>query len=101
MSQYIISKPASRDLQEISDYFAVENINAGERLLRTFNQKCQQLVNFPKIGRQYGNLRPGLRGVPLDGYIIFYLIVSNGIEIVRVVSGRRKLEPLFADTDDQ
>lgn len=41
MSQYIISLPASHDLQAITDYFAVENLDAGERLLRLFNQKCQ------------------------------------------------------------
>lgn len=101
MSQYIISKPASRDLQAISDYFAVENINAGDHLLQAFNQRCQQLVSFPGIGRQYENLHPGLRGLPLDGYIIFYVIASDGIEIVRVVSGRRNLKSLFADKDDK
>ncbi len=57
MSQYVISEPASRDLQAISDYFAVENVDAGEGLLRGFNQRCRQLVSFPSMGRQYENLR--------------------------------------------
>ena len=52
MSRYIISLPASRDLRAIADYFAVENVDAGERFLRAFNQKCQQLVSFPNMGRQ-------------------------------------------------
>ncbi|MEH2025373.1 type II toxin-antitoxin system RelE/ParE family toxin [Nostoc sp.] len=51
MNRYIISLPASRDLQAIADYFAVENVEAGERLLYAFNQKCQQLVSFPKLER--------------------------------------------------
>ncbi|MEH2059472.1 MAG: type II toxin-antitoxin system RelE/ParE family toxin [Nostoc sp.] len=54
-------------------------------------QKCQQLVSFPNMGRQYEDLRPSLRGLPLDGYIIFYIITGQGIEIFRVVSGRRKV----------
>lgn len=37
MSQYIISQPASGDLRAIIDYFAVENVEAGERLLQAFN----------------------------------------------------------------
>lgn len=101
MRRYIISLPASRDLQAIATYFAVENVEAGERLLRAFNQKCQQLVVFPNIGRQYENLRPGLRGLSLDGYIIFYQIVNDGIEIVRVVSGRRDLKSLFANPEEE
>lgn len=101
MSQYIISLPASRDLQVITDYFAGENFDVGERLLQLFNQKCQQLISFPNIGRLYEDLRPGLRGLPFDGYIIFYQIVDDGIEIVRVVSGRRDLGALFSDEDDE
>jgi toxin ParE1/3/4 len=30
MSRYIISLPASCDLREISQYFALENVEAGE-----------------------------------------------------------------------
>ncbi|MEH1796473.1 type II toxin-antitoxin system RelE/ParE family toxin [Nostoc sp.] len=72
MNRYIMSLPASGDLQAIADYFAVENVEAGEQVLYVFNQKCQQLVSFPNMGRQYDDLRPGLRGLPLDGDIIFY-----------------------------
>lgn len=39
MSRYIISLPAARDLQTIADYFALENVDVGERLLKAFNQK--------------------------------------------------------------
>ena len=78
MSRYIISLPASRDLQAIADYFAVENFDIGERLLQLFNQKCQQLISFPNIGRLYEDLRPSLRGLPFDGYIIFYQTVDDG-----------------------
>ncbi len=66
MSQYVISQPASGDLRAIADYFAVENVEVGEHLLREFNQRCKQLASFPKMGRQYEALRPGLRGVPLN-----------------------------------
>ena len=97
MSQFIISQSVSRDLSSIVDYFVIENVEAGERLLQTFNQKCQQLVNFPNIGREYNNLRPGLRGLPLNGHIILYRIIDDGIEIVRVVNGRRNLKALFAN----
>jgi toxin ParE1/3/4 len=100
MSQYIISLPASRDLQAINDRFAVMNVEAGELFLLSFNRKCQQLVNFPCIGKVYKELSDDLRGIPLDGYIIFYKVIDDGIKIVRVISGKRDLPSLFQDTEN-
>lgn len=51
MSRYVINILASRDLNEIADYFAETNIEAGERFFREFNPKCQQLVSFPNSGK--------------------------------------------------
>lgn len=53
------------------------------------------------MGRKYDDLRPSLRGLPLNGHIIFYQLIDNGIEIVRVVSGRRNLKFLFADPEQE
>ena len=100
MSRYIISPAASRDLDEISDYFVSRNIEAGERFVDAFDQKCRNLVKFPRIGRSYAEIEPLLRGVPLNGYIILYRLREDGVEIVRVVSGYRNLESLFSESDD-
>jgi toxin ParE1/3/4 len=72
------------------------NIEAGENFLRTFARRCQQLVSFPYSGRNYDELETGLRGLPLDGYIILYrTIESGGIEIARIINGRQDLDKLF------
>ncbi|MBD2458619.1 type II toxin-antitoxin system RelE/ParE family toxin [Nostoc sp. FACHB-87] len=97
MKQHIISPAASFDLAEIIDYFTVRNIEAGERFIDEFEKKCKYLANFPNMGRSYANIKHDLRGVPLNGYIILYRIIDSGIEIVRVVSGYRNLESLFAE----
>jgi toxin ParE1/3/4 len=97
MSRYVINILASRDLTEISDYFAEKNMDAGERFFREFNSKCQQLISFPSSGKSYGLIRSDLRGLSLEGYIIFYRILDDGIEILRVVSGRRNLPSLFEE----
>jgi toxin ParE1/3/4 len=39
--QYSISLEASRDLDDILDYFLTRDIEAGERFLQEFNKKCQ------------------------------------------------------------
>jgi toxin ParE1/3/4 len=95
VSKYTISQPAIRDLESISSYFADVNIEAGEKFLQGFSKRCQQLVSFPNIGRNYDDLQFGLRGLPLEGYIILYRANDDGIEIVRVANGRQDLPLLF------
>lgn len=95
MTQYIISPEAIEDMKAIVDYLATRNIAAGEKFLEQFEKKCRYLVQFPKIGRTYQDIRPYLRGLPLDGYIIFYRLRENSTEIMRVVKGDRDLEALF------
>ena len=100
MTSYIISPLASRDLDDIFDYFAEFSVDAGERFVDDFNQKCRNLVSFPNIGRVYTEVDTSLRGIPLSGYIIFYRVNENLIEIVRVVSGYRDLASLFRGSSD-
>ncbi|WP_293349953.1 MULTISPECIES: type II toxin-antitoxin system RelE/ParE family toxin [unclassified Microcoleus] len=100
MSRYIVSPEASRDLDEISDYFAATNIEAGEKFVGEFNRKCRNLINFPNMGRSYEELAASVRGLPLMGYIILYRAIDGGIEIIRVVRGERDLPSLFSDEDE-
>lgn len=60
MSRYVINVLASRDLNEIADYFSETSLDTGERFFREFNRKCQKLVAFPSSGRSYADIRPGL-----------------------------------------
>ncbi|MEA5502469.1 type II toxin-antitoxin system RelE/ParE family toxin [Halotia wernerae UHCC 0503] len=100
MKQHIISPEANQDLEAIIDYFTTRNIDAGERFIDEFNKKCRYLANFPNMGRSYADIKDYLRGVLLDGYIILYRVADSGIEVLRVVSGYRDLESLFADSGD-
>jgi toxin ParE1/3/4 len=98
MKRYVINILASRDLNEIADYFAENSLEAGERFFIAFNRKCQQLVVFPNSGKSYASIRPDLRGLSLERYVIFYRILDGGIEILRVVSGRRDFPSLFKES---
>jgi toxin ParE1/3/4 len=95
MSRYLINILASQDLNEIADYFNQTNLETGEDFFQTFNRKCQQLVAFPNSGKSYAEINPSLRGISISGYVIFYRVLDDGIEILRVVSGRRNFSDLF------
>jgi toxin ParE1/3/4 len=98
MSQYVISPEAIRDLDEITSYFADRNVNAGDRLLDEFTKKCRYLTQFPLMGRRYLEVRSYLRGIPMQNYIVFYRILDDGIEIMRVVRGDRDIEAIFDES---
>jgi toxin ParE1/3/4 len=91
---------ASRDLNAISDYFLEHNVEAGERLIQEFNQKCVRLAQFPNLGKSYANIRPWLRGLPLEGYVVFYRVTDEALTILRVVNGHQDLVALFEAMDE-
>ena len=99
MSRCSIAPSAIRDLDDISDYFLERNIQAGEQLLQEFTKKCRNLATFPTMGKSYSQVRADLRGIPLQGYIILYRLIDDGLEIVRVVNARQDLESLFEEEE--
>ncbi len=95
MRRYEIARTASYDLEEIVDYLSDRGFDSGEQFLKKFTQKCRYLVSFPWIGKSYADLDPGLRGILLDRYIIFYQVTDEAVTIARVVRGDRDLTALF------
>jgi toxin ParE1/3/4 len=90
--------PASRDIEDIIDYVADQRgLDAADRLLGKINKKCGMLVQFPSLGVRREELAPGLRSISVEEYLVFYRLIENGVEILRVISGYRDLDALFAD----
>jgi toxin ParE1/3/4 len=46
------------------------------------------LREFPFLGPERSELRAGLRGLLIDGYIAFYVVEPDRIVIVRILDGR-------------
>ena len=61
MNRYVINPLASQDLNQIADYFAENNVEAGEQFFQEFKRKCEQLINFTNSGKSYKNIFPTLR----------------------------------------
>ncbi|MFB2935332.1 type II toxin-antitoxin system RelE/ParE family toxin [Aerosakkonemataceae cyanobacterium BLCC-F154] len=71
MSRYVINILASEDLNAIADYFAENNLEAGERFFREFNRKCQQLVAFPNSGKATHKFVQTFADCPLKVILFF------------------------------
>jgi toxin ParE1/3/4 len=47
------------------------------------------------MGRERNDIAPGLRSFPVGKYLIFYRLIDEGLEIVRVLHGARNIENLL------
>jgi toxin ParE1/3/4 len=72
-------------------------LKQGIKLISEIESKCKYLISFPNIGRSYRSIRSYLRGISCSGYIIFYRVGVEYVEILRVVSGNRDLEAVFSE----
>jgi toxin ParE1/3/4 len=96
-------RQAERDLEECFVYIAEENIDAGVHFLVAAEESCEFLAKMPMIGspRELRSKRlRNLRVWPVKGfedYLIFYRPMDDGIEVLRVLHGRRDIEGIFSD----
>ena len=42
-------------------------------------------------------LAPGIRSFPFGRYLVFYLPISDGIDVVRVLHGARDVDKVFGE----
>lgn len=80
------------DLSEIWSYIAEDSPNQADKFIDSIDGKFHELLHLPRIGRSRNELLPGLCSFPVGRYIIFYLIIPDGIEVVRVLHASRDID---------
>jgi toxin ParE1/3/4 len=95
VSQLRISPRASSDLIEIWSYIADDSVANADAFIDKLCVTIQSLARQPGSGRHREELAPGIQSFPFGRYIIFYRVVTNAIEIVRVLHGARDIESIF------
>ncbi|MGQ0683925.1 type II toxin-antitoxin system RelE/ParE family toxin [Bradyrhizobium sp.] len=93
MSNRFRKRPhADVDLDSIWSYIAVDNVRAANEQIERIGEVFEMLVQNPLAGGERPELLRGLRSFPVGSYLVFYLPVLNGVEIVRVMSGRQDID---------
>lgn len=96
----IVKRPrALADIAEIWDYIADDNEERADSFVVSLDGKFQTLAKNPRLGRQRDELAENLRSWPFGRYVIFYVPLKDGVEIVRVLHGARDILPLFEEDD--
>lgn len=77
------------------EYIAADSRAAADQLLARIARQSERLAATPGIGRRRPELSQNVRSFAVGNYVLFYREVAGGIEIVRVVHGRRELAAVF------
>ena len=84
----VVSLRARSDILSLHSYLAERSRAAADRLLVRFSQRFDDLREFPFLGPERSEMRTGLRGLLIDGYIAFYVVEPDRVVIVRILDGR-------------
>ncbi len=96
MRRFRLASAADRDLDEIWDYIAAEDgSDRANVVVRRILSHADTLAMSPQIGRIRPELEPNCRSFPVQSLIIFYRLESDGIEVLRVLDGRRDIERVW------
>lgn len=94
MSRVIQSREAAADLDEIWDYIAQDNLMAADEFLDRLLDITRLIATQPRMGKARFDLAPEVRSFPVNEHLIFYRPRdTGGIQIVRVLHGRRNITP--------
>ncbi len=94
--QYL--QTAQRDLLEIIDYIKLDNPTAAKAFAEKIDKHISNLSRFPKTVKIPNNerlKRLGYRILPIDHYLVFYVITGQIVQIRRVINGARRYEFLL------
>ena len=95
MPRLLRSPHARADLIEIWRYVAADSSGAADRLLDEIEQKLEMLSASPRLGPARPDIAEGVRLFPVRRYVILYREVPDGIEVVRIVHGMRRLSGMI------
>jgi toxin ParE1/3/4 len=93
--QLRVTRLAQSDIDQIHDHIAIDNPTAALRWVQRTRRQFKFLAANPGVGELRHEVRPAMRCFSHGNYAIFFRIVEDAIEIVRVVHGRRDVDTLF------
>jgi toxin ParE1/3/4 len=97
MNRYKISQLAEQDLEDIWVYLAQNNQIAADKQIANILNRLPMLAQFPDIGQVRDDLGEKLRSFPVKPYIVFYIQLDDGIEVVRILHHSRDIDRLFSE----
>jgi len=88
---------ARADLGDIQDDIATDNPTRAVSFRSELVQQCRRQASLPgPHGWSRPGLRPDLRSVAYQGYVILFRYVRDTFEVVNIIEGHRDIEGMFS-----
>jgi plasmid stabilization system protein ParE len=101
--KFLLTPAAARDLDQIWDYIADDNVEAADRVLSALEKAMQRLVRRPGIGHLRESLADrSYRFFLVYSYLIVYRPETRPLQIIRVLHASRDIQILlgFAEGEE-
>lgn len=85
---------AALDILDIWDHIADKNLVAADRWVDDIDTAFTTLATQPMMGRSRPELAADLRSFPFRRYVIYYVPLPDGIDVVRVLHSARDIDGL-------
>ena len=86
---------AIRDVDEIWQWIAAEDLGAAERWTARIVEATERLTDFPESGAPRPELGGRARSIVVGRYLVLYRVGPDSVDILRVVHGARELTGLL------
>jgi toxin ParE1/3/4 len=88
---------AAADVLDIWDHIAEDSLDQADRWIDSLDEKLRLIATQPPMGRAREELAAGLRSFPFGRYVIFYVPIRDGIDVVRVLHSARDIDAAFGE----
>lgn len=88
------SSAASQDLTQVMLHIAENNSTAALKWIDKIESKCLLIAQNPELGELRPEFGDCVRSFAAGRYVIFYRIVDENAEILRVLAGERDIRDL-------
>lgn len=86
---FVLTPRAQRDLDEIWDYTADRwGLDQAETYTRQLWADIKAVAASPAIGRPCPEVRAGYHKHPSGSHVLFYRLIPDGIDVVRILHER-------------
>jgi len=85
-----VTAPAERDLVDIADYIARDNLPRALSFIDEIEARFAQIASQPALYRLRDDVMPGIRAAGHGQYLIYFLCEEDGeVVFLRVLHGAR------------